>query len=63
MKQKPSRSHLPAVREQFWEKAGFAASRILALIAVAAVFYPGLNPGRVTEAISRNVSLFTQAVS
>ena len=52
-----------ASHKRFWEQAGFVASRILGLIAVAAVFYPGLNPGRVTDAISKNVSLFTQAIS
>lgn len=37
--------------------------RIAILIAVAAVFYPGFNPGRITTAINRNVSLFTASIS
>ncbi len=37
--------------------------RIAILIACAAVFYPGLNPGRITTAINRNVSLFTASIS
>lgn len=37
--------------------------RIAILLAVAAVFYPGFNPGRITTAINRNVSLFTASIS
>lgn len=37
--------------------------RIAILLACAAIFYPGFNPGRVTSAISRNVSLFTAGIS
>lgn len=37
--------------------------RILILIACAAVFYPGFNPGRITTEISRYVSLFTSSIS
>lgn len=37
--------------------------RIAILAAVAAVFYPYLNPGRITTAINRNVSLFTASIS
>lgn len=37
--------------------------RIAILLACAAVFYPGLNPGRITTAINRNVSLFTASIS
>ena len=37
--------------------------RVAILLACAAVFYPGFNPGRVTEAINRNVSLFTASIS
>lgn len=37
--------------------------RVAILIAVAAVFYPGFNPGRITTAINRNVSLFTASIS
>lgn len=37
--------------------------RIAVLTACAAVFYPGLNPGRITTAINRNVSLFTASIS
>lgn len=37
--------------------------RMAILLAVAAVFYPGFNPGRITTAINRNVSLFTASIS
>ena len=37
--------------------------RAAILLACAAVFYPGLNPGRITTAINRNVSLFTGSFS
>lgn len=37
--------------------------RIAILLACAAIFYPGFNPGRITTAINRNVSLFTASVS
>ena len=37
--------------------------RVAILLACAAVFYPGFNPGRITSAISRNVSLFTASIS
>ncbi len=37
--------------------------RVAILLACVAIFYPGLNPGRVTTAINRNVSLFTSAIS
>lgn len=37
--------------------------RIVILVAVFAVFFPGLNPGRVSETINRNLSLFTESVS
>lgn len=37
--------------------------RVAILIACGAIFYPGFNPGRVTTAISRNVSLFTASIS
>ena len=41
----------------------YKAERIDILLACAAAFYPGLNPGRVTSSISRNVSLFTASIS
>ena len=37
--------------------------RLAILLACAAVFYPGFNPGRITTAINRNVSLFTACIS
>lgn len=37
--------------------------RIAILLAGLGVFYPGLNPGRVTTAINRNVSLFSSSAS
>ena len=37
--------------------------RIAILLACAAIFYPGFNPGRITTAINRNVSLFTACIS
>lgn len=37
--------------------------RVAILLACAAVFYPGFNPGRITTAINRNVSLFTASIS
>jgi hypothetical protein len=37
--------------------------RIIILVSCASVFIADLNPGRVTTAISRNVSLFTASVS
>lgn len=37
--------------------------RIAILLACAAIFYPGFNPGRITTAINRNVSLFTSCIS
>lgn len=37
--------------------------RAAILLACAAIFYPGLNPGRITTAINRNVSLFTASIS
>lgn len=37
--------------------------RVAILLAFAAVFYPGFNPGRITTAINRNVSLFTASIS
>ncbi len=41
----------------------YHAMRIAAILAAASVFYSGLNPARVTTAISSNVSLFTACVS
>ena len=37
--------------------------RIVTILAAASVFYSGLNPARVTTAISSNVSLFTACIS
>ncbi len=37
--------------------------RVTILLAVVCVFYPGFNPGRITTAINRNVSLFTASIS
>lgn len=54
------------VKEQKAKRQGSALyiiHRIAILIAVAAVFYPGFNPGRITTAINRNVSLFTASIS
>ncbi|MGM9590872.1 MAG: hypothetical protein ACI3V0_12005, partial [Faecousia sp.] len=41
----------------------YIVHRVAILLAVAAVFYPGFNPGRITTAINRNVSLFTASIS
>ena len=41
----------------------YIVHRIAILLACAAIFYPGFNPGRITTAINRNVSLFTASVS
>ena len=41
----------------------YHAMRIATVLAAASVFYSGLNPARVTTAISSNVSLFTTCVS
>ena len=37
--------------------------RIAIILSCAAIFYPGFNPGRVTSAINRSVSLFTASLS
>lgn len=37
----------------------YIVHRAAILLACAAIFYPGFNPGRITTAINRNVSLFT----
>lgn len=42
---------------------GYVIHRIAIILACAAVFYPGLNPARITTAIHRNVSLFTSSLS
>lgn len=41
----------------------YALHRVFIIIVCAALFYPGLNPGRITTEISRYVSLFTSAIS
>jgi len=41
----------------------YIVHRIAILLACAAIFYPGLNPGRITTAINRNISLFTASIS
>ena len=41
----------------------YIVHRIAILLACAAIFYPGFNPGRITTAINRNVSLFTACIS
>lgn len=41
----------------------YVIHRVAILLAFAAIFYPGLNPGRITTAINRNVSLFTAGIS
>ena len=41
----------------------YLALRVVVVIIAASVFYAGLNPARVTTAISSNVSLFTSCVS
>lgn len=41
----------------------YIVHRVAILLACAAIFYPGFNPGRITTAISRNVSLFTASIS
>ena len=37
--------------------------RVTILLAVVCAFYPAFNPGRITTAINRNVSLFTASIS
>lgn len=46
-----------------WEKFAFVGYRLVILIAVASVFFPGLNPGRISPMINRNVSLLTESIS
>lgn len=41
----------------------YVLHRVAILLAFAAIFYPGFNPGRITTAINRNVSLFTASIS
>ncbi len=41
----------------------YVVHRVAILLAFAAIFYPGFNPGRITTAINRNVSLFTASIS
>lgn len=41
----------------------YSIHRVAILLACAAIFYPGFNPGRITTAINRNVSLFTASIS
>ncbi len=41
----------------------YHAMRVAVILAAASVFYSGLNPARVTTAISSNVSLFTSCVN
>jgi len=43
--------------------AVYIVHRVAILLACAAIFYPGFNPGRITTAINRNVSLFTSSIS
>lgn len=45
------------------ESKVYILHRVAILLACAAVFYPGLNPARITTAINRNISLFTSAIS
>lgn len=51
------------VKGRAWEKFIFSAYRIVILVAVASIFFPQLNPGRVSPVINRNVSLLTEALS
>lgn len=46
-----------------YEKVLFTVYRLVILVGVFSVFFPELNPGRVTDAISKNVSLFTESIS
>ncbi len=48
-------------KEQAW--LFFGAERVIALIMFFFMFLPGMNPARVSGMISRNLSLFTSAVS
>ena len=41
----------------------FAVERVVALVMFFLLFIPGLSPARVSGLISRNLSLFTSAVS
>lgn len=52
-----------SVEGKSWQKFCFTVYRILILVAVGSVFFPGLNPGCVTPVISRNVSLLTESIS
>lgn len=45
------------------ERPLYRVHRIAVLLAAAAIFYPGLNPARVTTSIGQYVSLLTSAVS
>ena len=49
------------VREPAW--LVYAAHRVTALLMFFLVFIPGLNPAKITALISKNLSLFTSAIS
>lgn len=51
------------VKTSPYRTALYSVFRVLCLVSVVAAFYPGLNPGRITESISRNLSLFTETIS
>ena len=55
----------PAVRREERTPGSviYIVHRVAILLACAAIFYPGFNPGRITMAINRNVSLFTASIS
>jgi putative aldouronate transport system permease protein len=56
----------PVKAEPVQSKTGgrlYILHRVAILLACAAIFYPGFNPGRITTQINRNVSLFTASIS
>lgn len=58
------KSGLPAAEQQgFGQKAALWIFRLTALIAGMAVFFPPVNPGRISEKINDAASLFTTGIS
>ncbi len=51
------------IPSQFSEKPFQYTYRVIALVLFVLLFIPGANPARISERISRNVSLFTSAFS
>ena len=54
---------MPLEKKKTRADALYILHRVAILLACAAVFYPGFNPGRITTPISRYTSLLTSCVS